>query len=425
MNNNVNEFDNMENAVVVVESPEVVGTPKDTKNDIIGNLKKLPKKLWLGVIAIVLVIIVACGVASKGPTIDLDDYVIVTTSGYDGYGMANVSVDWNAIDAKYSDKLSYSKQMEKSYGAWLSLFTPAENLRGYVSVTLVENTDLSNGDEVAYAWVVDEERIESELNCKVKYKDGTVKIEDLEALEPYDPFTEITVEFSGASSNGTAELNHTGELFSAYDYVMDKSSDLENGDVVTVSLDFEDVGYFAKNYGKEITTYNKEYVVSGLGEYVTELAQLNAESTDAAKEQAERVIAEYVDTWMESVTIEGIEFVGDFLRVAKDDYINEKNEYGVIYKINASLQPSKDYDAVTVENYYYVAYEDLVVDAEGKCQLETDNYRSPGETFTKEARHGEYSFSISRYNFYGCETLSEVQEVFTDGVTTLEWNVAL
>ena len=71
-------------------------------------LKKLPKKTWIviGVVFAILVVII-CLLCGMKTTVNLDNYLVIRTDGYDGYGTAYATLDWDAIEAKYGKKIFY------------------------------------------------------------------------------------------------------------------------------------------------------------------------------------------------------------------------------------------------------------------------------------------------------------------------------
>ena len=87
----------------------------------------LPKKLIAGV-AVILVILTAIifGVVNSGKTIKLDKYLTIEADGYDGYGKAKTTIDWDAIEKKYGSKVSFSSAARKEYGGLLSMMTPVD-----------------------------------------------------------------------------------------------------------------------------------------------------------------------------------------------------------------------------------------------------------------------------------------------------------
>ena len=117
-------------------------------------------------------------VIHNGNTINLNKYVTIESSGYNGYGSVYATSAWDAIEKKYGSRISFTSDAKKEYGGILSWTTPIEVLQG-----------------------------------------------------------DVDVEFSGISPDGKANLNYTGTMMHSYDFSCDKTSGLSNGDVVTVTID--------------------------------------------------------------------------------------------------------------------------------------------------------------------------------------------
>ena len=65
----------------------------------------------IGAVAGIVVLIVLIGaVRSHGRTIDLNKYLTINTSGYNGYGSVTAEVDWDSFEEKYDSKISYKKK---------------------------------------------------------------------------------------------------------------------------------------------------------------------------------------------------------------------------------------------------------------------------------------------------------------------------
>lgn len=65
------------------------------------------KKMHLFTIVSAMVFMLATVLTGCGSntTINLNDYLITNVSGYDGYGYATVTVDWNRLESDYADKI--------------------------------------------------------------------------------------------------------------------------------------------------------------------------------------------------------------------------------------------------------------------------------------------------------------------------------
>lgn len=293
-------------------------------NAAISNLaeksKKLSKKALIGICGAVVAIIAIIVIASNaGKTINLNDYVTVEATGYDGYGSASISIDWDAIEKKYGKKIAYTNASKKTLGGFSSLMTPLDTLEASVSVQLDQDRNLSNGDTINYSWsVVDD--ISKVIKCKLKYKDGTYTVSELEKLDTFDAFADVEVTFSGISPNGQAAITYNGSDLSSYDFRCDKTSGLKNDDKITVSLSNTDMEDYATILGKIPAATSKIYTVSGLQEYVTSYADITDTFIENTKKEAEDTIYSYAAShFSKTSALNNLEYAGYIYNCLKDD----------------------------------------------------------------------------------------------------------
>ena len=112
--------------------------PKQVK-DIINKIMQLPRKVLIGAVAGIVVLIVLIGaVRSHGRTIDLNKYLTINTSGYNGYGSVTAEVDWDSFEEKYDSKISYKKKnlLNKLERFLWDDRSPMNFLEGNVSVSI-------------------------------------------------------------------------------------------------------------------------------------------------------------------------------------------------------------------------------------------------------------------------------------------------
>ena len=265
---------------------------KNQLNEAAAKVKALPKNvLFGGIAAIVVIILLFMFASSNAKTINLDQYLTIKGSGYNGYGSADATIDWDAIKERYGKKISIKK---KKSGSGLSLddlygYTdPIDVLSNCVSVSFKPSKGLSNGDEVSYTWDIEEDVLNKFVDCKLKYKDGTQKIDGLEEVGQFDPFHDITVEYDGIAPNGEAYFNYNGSELSSYDFSADKTRGLRNGDVITLTLNLNEsrIRDLAESYGRVPSTTEKQYTVEGLGSYLESLSQVDDASLQAMQQQA-------------------------------------------------------------------------------------------------------------------------------------------
>ena len=248
-----------------------------------------------------------------------------------------------------------------------------------------KNEKLSNGDKVSYTWKVDKDAIAKLIKCKIKYSDGSKKVSGLKEMELFDPFKNLKVTFSGVEPNGEADIEYNGDMLSEYDFTCDKTSGLKNGDKIKISLT-EDAGYYVDQYNKAPSVLEKEYKVKNLGKYLSKIKEVDTDGMNSARAKAQKSISDMVDYWSEDVTLDKVSYAGDYLQVAKDSDDYTKNYYGVIYQINAHIQPDGG-QRKDVVSYYSMKFENVIVGGDGKCEIDLDEYDVP---LAKASSNGYY-----------------------------------
>ena len=387
---------------------------------ITDKLKKISNKTW-GIIGacVALVLVLLIVIALHKPTVNLNDYLKVTYGGYDGGGVAYTEIDWNSMKEDFENKISYKRGMAQTGG-----MTPIDIIMEYTNANIEgKNEKLSNGDKVSYTWKVDKDAIAKLIKCKIKYSDGSKKVSGLKEMELFDPFKNLKVTFSGVEPNGEADIEYNGDMLSEYDFTCDKTSGLKNGDKIKISLT-EDAGYYVDQYNKAPSVLEKEYKVKNLGKYLSKIKEVDTDGMNSARAKAQKSISDMVDYWSEDVTLDKVSYAGDYLQVAKDSDDYTKNYYGVIYQINAHIQPDGG-QRKDVVSYYSMKFENVIVGGDGKCEIDLDEYDVPYDDFSVEVTSGD--LSSGSYSFDGYQTLEELKKNYVDEVADefdCEWDVS-
>ena len=387
---------------------------------ITDKLKKISKKTW-GIIGacVALVLVLLIVIALHKPTVNLNDYLKVTYGGYDGGGVAYTEIDWNSMKEDFENKISYKRGMAQTGG-----MTPIDIIMEYTNANIEgKNEKLSNGDKVSYTWKVDKDAIAKLIKCKIKYSDGSKKVSGLKEMELFDPFKNLKVTFSGVEPNGEADIEYNGDMLSEYDFTCDKTSGLKNGDKIKISLT-EDAGYYVDQYNKAPSVLEKEYKVKNLGKYLSKIKEVDTDGMNSARAKAQKSISDMVDYWSEDVTLDKVSYAGDYLQVAKDSDDYTKNYYGVIYQVNAHIQPDGG-QRKDVVSYYSMKFENVIVGGDGKCEIDLDEYDVPYDDFSVEVTSGD--LSSGSYSFDGYQTLEELKKNYVDEVADefdCEWDVS-
>lgn len=339
-------------------SQQVQSTMRAPRKKIEMNKKTMMILLAAGVAFICLLVVMAIAIGSSN-TINLNKYLEVNESGYDGYGSVKYTIDWNSIEEKYGKKVKYTKSAKKEYGDWLALMEPMELLETSISISFDNNRNLSNGDSVNYTWNIDEEELSKYIKFKIKYKDGKKDIKELQEISKFNPFDNVEVTFSGISPSGNVNVAYYGDEFSSYDFSIDKSYNVSNGEEITVSLNMGDVSYYAERYGKVPDTFEKNYTVDGLDEYVLTYNSISESFITQLVSEAEDSIYAYVaSSYNKESKLDGLKYSGYVMLSVKDTSSWYQMNY--LYIICSGMVSNSDGKFETTEVFFPVKFNNIL-----------------------------------------------------------------
>ena len=135
------------------------------------------KKTLIGLVFLLIVVLTFCSCGEKDTReeINLNEYLVITATGFDGYGTATVSLDVERLVHENSKLLvttptTISTQENK---------TPIESaifafdMYKPYALKFNESNSLKNGDVLLIEWIENEEgirQLESVINAKFTYK---------------------------------------------------------------------------------------------------------------------------------------------------------------------------------------------------------------------------------------------------------------
>lgn len=317
------------------------------------NFKKIIP-ITVGVVCVLIIAIVAIAVVLSQPvTIDLDQLVEVNFTGYNTVGTATASIDYEQYDQQLSEALNVEPEelyLSLEYSACTNAF----------QISLNKASNLSNGDEVTVSITYDNESIK---DYKVQFSGESLSftVEGLDELEEIDPYEGLEVTFGGISPDGYVDYVYTGTspYVSERSFIVDKDSNLKNGDTVTISIESYNEQIAAQS-GYRLTETSKAFTVEGLDEYVQSYSEIPEEFLEYAKEEAQDTINAYVAReYSEECPLTPIEYAGYIFNVAKEgkdaDWFNELY---IIYRGTVSHNENEFHDTMV---YYPVLYSDLLL----------------------------------------------------------------
>ena len=183
--------------------------------------------------------------ASKHKIIPLSEYVTYSVDGYSDQAEVKYKLDYDKLLNDYPEIEGVSR----------------EQIEGMIGGQWNKTNNISNGDEIVFTWVENDElaKVEEDNNVEFKMDDIVYKVDGLDDQMVIDPFDYINVIFEGTSPYGTARIEfrtdmpHYGELTCK----LSKASLLSTGDTVTVTVSCGDGKYV-------LLRDTKDYTVEGL-----------------------------------------------------------------------------------------------------------------------------------------------------------------
>lgn len=405
---------NVNQAAAPTSIPVSATTAQKSKS---GSFIAIIIAIALGIIALIVIAVIGIKATRK---IDLNDYIIVEYEGYNTHGTASWRFDSESFEEDYGSKLKFdTKKLEKElqdanfdylfwYGEGFLKATGCEWAEEMIGGSLENSTQLSNGDEITFAWNDDDIlEVEEYFNYKFKYSDITVEVSGLEELQNFDPFDGVSLIYTGFSPNGNAEVQKSANsgVYQYISYNMDKSSGLSNGDVITVTASYgygsDLADYTAENFGMLPSQLTKEYTVEGLGYYASKLSDIPEETLAAMQQQGVDILTASAASWDEHVSLSGISYIGSYLLVAKDSSTSwDKNEVVLVFKVTTNVD-CDDPDTHDMFSYYYaLSFYDIVVLPDGVVSVDLSNYNKTSDRFGKEYDFGGWWTTTIRWEGY-------------------------
>ena len=354
------------------------GGEKRRKTSSRRNMKKVFSKRITSIMLVLTMLIgilslTGCSVIQKlpffGKTLNLNDYLLYTVSGYDGYG----ELEFNIDDAALSEDIAEIKGTDT-----FTVYDLVRNIRVDMKGSWDKTSELSNGDTINFRWNVDEKRIKDLYGIKVTCKDISEKVSGLKEVQKVDVFNNMEVSVTGIAPDGY--LNKIS--FPDYPGIRataDKYSDLSNGDVITITIESSPESTL-ETYGMVPEKSSTTYTVSELSEYVAKVADIPEDIKSQILAQLDDfVVSMYAGD--EKKSINGYEVLGYYLlspkQVQKSLWSEPAhNQLYVVYQptITTKLDGGK---TETVTPVKYIRYENLIKYADGTGYVDILDYSYP------------------------------------------------
>ena len=233
------------------------------------------KKFLIPIVAMVALIVAGIFILRPGkPEINLEEYIVIEgVEGLNTQGELAYSMDVDALRSVMvidnSEKMNdenYSELLSENFAQYEKL----SDALSCIDLSASAKTGLSNGDIVTITATFENP---DEIEFDFKFIEGSITytVEGLVEGKTVDPFAEdaVNVAFEGFSGQAKAQFTiaATEEIYQQFSYSLSPQNALSNGDVVTLTVEFdseklEELGYFIPEQTE------KTYTVSGLQAYL-------------------------------------------------------------------------------------------------------------------------------------------------------------
>lgn len=205
-------------------------------------------------------------------------------------------------------------------------------------------------------------------------------------------FADIYIEYSGCEPTASARvINNSKDTFlQGLNYEVVDGTELSNGDVITVkvSASYNDdlASYCAENIGKVPEADTKEYTVEGLNAYVTSIEQIPEDFLNKMKAEVEDHLRAETADWVKEVSLEDVTYIGAYVLNKKPGVYSSYGENRICLIYNVGVH--EDYASKGVDNhvnyYYYGAFSNVMLLADGTCSADLAAMTECRETFSRE-----------------------------------------
>ena len=305
--------------------------------------------------------------------IELNDYVEVDYSGYDTIGAVRYSIDFDSMIAENPNAFGLSEKYSLQEGEAVRAA-----LSSSIGGSFDENNLLTNGDNIEFAWYVNEEKLTEKYPVTFIYSDIEYTVSGLEELKDFDPFEYIEVSFSGIAPDGQLLIN-TDNNIPIKDIYFNAESfyGLSNGDIVTVTSDHGSLEDLCLDNGYKLVKTSQEYTVEGLNYYAEELGQIPEELMEAMNRQAEDMLTAYYSERPVVKSIKSTELLGHWFISEKEGFEPDiHNSLYCVYKVALNISgyqvKNKDKGIINTTQAYYifVQFNDIKIMADGSGDVD-------------------------------------------------------
>lgn len=364
---------------------------------------KFKKFLAAALAAVMAAMLSGCGTTS----INLNEYIILTFTGYDTVGKASAKVDIDALLEDYAETLKIDKENDP-----FSALAVYGDFYDKIDGELDERSGLSNGDKIKFVWdEIDVKHFAEKYSVSLNFSDMEFTVGDLDKANLFDPFDDLTVTYEGFAPYGRLVIRNARSGAVTVNFEADRTDGLSNGDAVVIKATAGgDLTSYCLDRGYIPTETEKTFTVSGLASYAASLDEIPADSYDKMNAHAlDTFHANVAKDWGDGESLKNIALIGNYFLTPKDASLSadKGNIVYFIYKVTAENVDSEG----EFDYYYYSRFDDILLLEDGTCSFDLSAMSYP-----KTGWFAEEQFYVgSRYHYGGYQ---DIDTLFNKLVTS-------
>lgn len=241
----------------------------------------------------------------------------------------------------------------------------------YLDYTLSKSEEISNGDTITVTVSDDDVDYLKRNGYILKEVSRDFTAENVPECTSVDPFENVSIEFSGYAPVASASIrnNNTDDVLGNMYMYLDKSDNINVGDVLTVTIDEDSVDY-AEDCGYLFTQTSKGYTAENLGKYLTSYDELSETTLTNMNNESKDILEAYFAQNVDAFTlVDSLEIMGGYCRVPKNYDYDYENTMFLVYRGHVSAIAG---DFTNAEAFFIIKFTNCIQNADGSQFFDND-----------------------------------------------------
>lgn len=370
------------------------------------------------IVLTILTAIISLSGCSFKRKINLNKYISINSEGYDNFGDAYYTFDYEKFEEDYAGKIKLTENNKNTESIY-SLFgyedkeTIEEKLMNdCVQLYFDKNHNLKNGDSITLKAIIDDAIALEYYNVELQFDDIDYNVNNLKKVSEFDPFEYIDIEFTGVAPKGEIKISANYEIpemqYINITYENISNTDAcNNGDSIVVKVqEYNSQENFVSEFGETIIKREKTFTVSGLKEYLNDSSLITDDLYNSMeKELMDYFYAHKAQKWNKDSVLNDIHLDRLYLLNQKSGkQLDYSNRLYFLYEVNVTCSDNENFTY-----YWWGQFTNLIVNKDGTIEIDLNNYMKSESSSGFFENSGDY-LKLCKYHYVaGFETIEDFE----------------